>query len=177
MQSLVAPKKFVISSSASYSWRHGMERDGGTWEHFGLKPLWSFCQSLEGLQKYRITPCHRPVDPCRSSLLESCICFCTGSIWKKVWPHPNSLTLRIAFSVKLPLGHLTVFLSSTEKMLRIKFRHLEPSAEFKWLCEESMKQMKGQISYFLPRKKAEPFSSLSFFMSSFYHKCALMKLL
>lgn len=35
MQSLVAPKKFVVSSSTSYSRSPGMQRDGGT-----RGPLW-----------------------------------------------------------------------------------------------------------------------------------------
>lgn len=46
MQSLVAPKKFVISSSSRYSQSSGMEQDRGTRGHFGLKPSLSFCQSL-----------------------------------------------------------------------------------------------------------------------------------
>lgn len=39
MQSLVAPKKFVISSSSRYSQGSAMEQDGGTRQHFWVKAL------------------------------------------------------------------------------------------------------------------------------------------
>lgn len=158
----MAPKKFVISSSPSCS-QSRVAAQRATWVE-------AFCPSLQGWQKPRITLCHTSVGPCRSFLLVFRIRFFTGSIWKNVWPLPNSLTLHIAFSIKLPLGHLTLFLSSTEKMPRIKFTHLEPSAEFQWLCEESVKQMKRQISYCLPRKmqglSVHWLSSCRFFITS-----------